>query len=1232
MALEQLQTTLREILDELGDGGISDFYALYQQLEGEQSLDQQLIAQLRNFAAQYQKQAIPLATKPEVLVPHLEHLHETLDQAQAQLAAAISPQLAVQDARPESEQPLVGERAFETALRQARGTRFQADQRLQAGAIAVGYAGLDRETNSKIILKLPAEHDPQQRDVWTSPELLEKASASIQRESEILTQIYNPLIATKGSAHPIQPVASGVVDLSGLPPVHWTAQSFAAGQRLSVGMLPMSGSGERTAIMILRQVTTMVLQLFALKLKHGDLKPDALFWHSDQQQLYVIDWNGANQATTAEHQAQEFEIVRRLVLAVLGGLSEQRLNVQELFFSPQAPDLSRGARLLLLRLGKEATPRPFSTIKELDRALGELENLWATANSVITSTPANDTVARSAQLSCFSLVLPRNQEPDSIANVLRQHQRTLMRHSMLDLRDWAGRDWRGSYEELLLEPALLLPDLVPFGLFGMFFSFWANERPKAQDVHLKPLVQALLQEDNLSEVERCVTALRGELGGQLLSLANLLVQTLKANADLTLADELSATNPVQAQDALSRANRLKSSAYYRAISQRIEVEQQRLGERQNSYRTMQALQQQAAKNLADQQNLLLLMEALRDSGMVTAAQIEAQNKLVSSLVRVQTEIQEPSQLPQLWSDRAWLALHANDLASELAGSYWQQIKQAIETWLCTGPVTSETAKPLLQALRELNVFDAGPDGIRSEAQQMQAALATLVTEFDGLATKECQNVLFQLARNPALQVFTQALQNVATQRASILDRGQITGSGNLIELADELLRLSQPSTSRYSPALAPLEAVNRRLAGESLARLLTQADDKDSSDPNTITAVVAKLAALDAEQARTWEQQRQQRKQQRLQGQIDNLTQDLKRLTMQFASIGEVSQQLQQLNERFDGYEKRLARLDSRQAHQLPPALADRGFRQSMTVEPQVERTVREPLAPPVIPVRPIVQEPPAPQPWHKGKLWISGGIAILATVIIGVWLISMWLNSNPANDPAPVASEIPAPTTVSAATTSPEPSLPTGNPLALSITPTIPAELPGATTSLTISSELLPGQTYTLTTTESFTATALLLILEEKQVTVPLSETSGLTVAFTLPITFFTNLVLDAILPIENVQLQLGSSQPLTAMTSIGVYTTTVQAEGLTGRTLSETLTLPDGRSGFYLWAAAEGEAQIDLSTGHVALTAGDEVEILELKADRYRVRVLSSQFDSTEAVDKEGWVRRVLVDGPGT
>jgi len=88
--------------------------------------------------------------------------------------------------------------------------------------------------------------------------------------------------------------------------------------------------------------------------------------------------------------------------------------------------------------------------------------------------------------------------------------------------------------------------------------------------------------------------------------------------------------------------------------------------------------------------------------------------------------------------------------------------------------------------------------------------------------------------------------------------------------------------------------------------------------------------------------------------------------------------------------------------------------------------------------------------------------------------------------------------------------------------------------------------------------------------------------------------------------------SEMLTVTTSIGVYTTTVNATGLGQRTITEV-------------ASRDGN-------GVVVLTAGDQVEILELQSDRYRVRVLSNQFDGQAVVGSEGWVRRVLIDGPVT
>jgi len=177
-----------ELLDGLGNG--RRYGELQQQLERE--LNRSLIEDIFKFVDQIEMEG-----------EHSENVRRDLQDLRDVLGKTTFIEI-----RP-------GEQLVDAVLRAACGNRFRDLNLIQSGAIASGYVGIDTTSNQKIILKLPAAKDPAGSSVWSSIDLLKRASTSIQREEQILKQIYPVLSKTPGSAHPIAPVSGGVVQFSG---------------------------------------------------------------------------------------------------------------------------------------------------------------------------------------------------------------------------------------------------------------------------------------------------------------------------------------------------------------------------------------------------------------------------------------------------------------------------------------------------------------------------------------------------------------------------------------------------------------------------------------------------------------------------------------------------------------------------------------------------------------------------------------------------------------------------------------------------------------------------------------------------------------------------------------------------------------------------------------------------------------------------------------------------------
>lgn len=435
--------------------------------------------------------------------------------------------------------------ALNTLVKQGR---FDLRRRLQAGLYSAGYSALDRQTSAHVVVKLPTNDG----NAWASR--FKECDDALAIEATILPLASNVIrAAPAGSARPVAHVAADELTIPQVWrfPVHWLAQRFAQGQRVSE-IVPMREAREIDGLHILRQVTTMTRHLYAANLAHCDLKEDALFWDGKHKQVEVIDWNRATQQPTKDDLQREFEALKRLTSTIFCGLSqawgttkasfanESHAYASELLVTFSGLPLSRGTRMLLFRSLSADHPAAITTVDALHTAITEQCVYWdqPTAQQPVASeqTPR----AISAMLDRVTVELQRPADT-SLAPTERlmwviesyaQARTEAIRH----LRIWLSvpEDLRTSFPKLEAAWAWL-PDVWPLALLVPLSKLWfSNITVRERDSALIKLANHLVA-GQLEEAATMARQIATAVPASLVPLVALLQQTAKsADAYLTL--------------------------------------------------------------------------------------------------------------------------------------------------------------------------------------------------------------------------------------------------------------------------------------------------------------------------------------------------------------------------------------------------------------------------------------------------------------------------------------------------------------------------------------------------------------------------------------------------------------------------------------------------------------------------------------------------------------------------
>lgn len=374
-------------------------------------------------------------------------------------------------------------------------------EEIQTGHYSTGYAARQPD-GSKAILKLPS------RKAWDSRFV--ECATMLHKEASILATI-NRMVATVSAnatcARVVKQHHYGEVppSVSGWSqPVPYLIQSFARGKRLSEpGVLPCRDEREADACAMLAQVTGLVSYLAKHNIAHLDIKPDCLFWDEQEQKIDVIDWNSASNAPTDSQKTWEFtNNLRNLVHDVLLGSTYQWNEpdnpIRELFDVFRGLPLSRGARLLLLRLSTtNSLPNMLRNVDDLHTALQELHGYWRQPVQDLPRLKEKSAEAHACLLNQMSIEMQRPAGDGTIPAQRREWYDHILKmaekYVQNEIADWvdlpnAMRARVGRMEQLWC----WLPDIWPVLWIVPIMRSWFACKPDQNDQQLGVLVQYTL--------------------------------------------------------------------------------------------------------------------------------------------------------------------------------------------------------------------------------------------------------------------------------------------------------------------------------------------------------------------------------------------------------------------------------------------------------------------------------------------------------------------------------------------------------------------------------------------------------------------------------------------------------------------------------------------------------------------------------------------------------------------
>lgn len=566
--------------------------------------------------------------------------------------------------------------AFGLALRAVVALgRFRLRKKLQSGQFSTGYEAIELATGRRAVVKLPAQ------EAWDSR--FEECAQALMGEAALL-QAIAPIIADAPPgecAQPVAPIASGQVSVAGWPhPVPWVAQAFARGQRVSE-RIPMRGGTEADALRLLAQVTGMVRRLYQHHLAHRDLKQDCLFWHTADRQVEVIDWNRATRNPSQVDQEREFGTLQRLVSAVLLGplfqWSGPNTYARDLLLAFQGTPLSRGARLLLLRLLDPNHPQPIRHVDELDAALREVLVFWDVPLRERPEFDASTPQSLSLLLSHLAVESQRGADSPVAADCiewLADAQRAAQAEIHRRIAGWrANPDSLRAAQRRIEEPWLWLPDLWPLNWLVPLSRLWVKHLPREQDLKLSELADAM----SAQQWDRIAT----------------LAQQLQASAPAPLAATLQEIYKValayrsldQIEQLLRTAQPDHATALHRLIPLRaalpLEPRMALLARQVDAGIELTGRMARLREQIADlgsrapdrhsQRELLRLFDDLRVLGLNDQRYAEQQQKVAQidaaeqALRQAQSDHLAAQRLLAPWLEHAELAVSAPDLAHEI---------------------------------------------------------------------------------------------------------------------------------------------------------------------------------------------------------------------------------------------------------------------------------------------------------------------------------------------------------------------------------------------------------------------------------------------------------------------------------------------------------------------------------------------------------------------------------------
>ncbi|HEY1015148.1 MAG TPA: lipopolysaccharide kinase InaA family protein, partial [Herpetosiphonaceae bacterium] len=381
-----------------------------------------------------------------------------------------------------------------------------------------------------------------------------------QSEHAILSKAHRLLAQDpSGCASAVEPLGFHLLAVkpAGFPAplaVPCAIQAFARGIRLSEpDALPMRGAREHDGLQLLAQLAGMLLRLHQHGICHGDIKPDCLYWDSQSRMLDVIDWNTAREHIDHKDKQAEFDQLQRLAAEVFFGspsLADSADPAFPLFGAFDGAPLSRGARLLLLRLFDPTVINRIGTLEELHGALRELLDLWEHPLSQRPEPPvgAADRWERlSKQLSAVAIEVQR--DPADTLAIARRH-------------DWAravahdvSREARGALAAWIEHPDrpgivrltdmwCWLPDIWPLMWLIPLARAWRESPAIAptRDPQLAQLASALLQR-RWDELDRQLGYAEAGAPPEIAVFLGRLRDLLAAGAELAEAQRIIAAAP-----------------------------------------------------------------------------------------------------------------------------------------------------------------------------------------------------------------------------------------------------------------------------------------------------------------------------------------------------------------------------------------------------------------------------------------------------------------------------------------------------------------------------------------------------------------------------------------------------------------------------------------------------------------------------------------------------------------